>query len=412
MNKTTTSALFFLMIAGLSGCSTIKSAHNWIIDIQRPTVKSDAEEYRKIFEEGRRAELQLDFEKAATKYEDLIRHGNRYGEYGLAKLQLNWYSYYPGYKEEAIRYFLDCARRSCKENRSGYRTDYFQDSDMDSAFSVAAMTELAVVAEQDSLVVDQVDIAKSLRRSMFNIVTPNVSEWAHTMKTNMLAVENYKDIIFAVEFAGQGSEYVRALKWDEIEKAFVDGNPVYNPTPRGGGQARPGGFPYSVIRFERSPKSSLFKYDFEVRLNGSSTFDEDERIKSALRRQLTREYQHENPYVDINDVGTSISWNHVETTITGSVVAMSMKSSVVRMEYTDVPVNDGTIGHGKLVFRLGGSDMVDAIDYVTRNIKKLVNRPDIPTDGGQRRPPPDAFYKVRGQHMTEDGLLEIEFDAL
>ncbi len=393
MNDLMRVATFLLAVVALSGCSTIKSMHDRIIDLQRPTIVRNTDEFIRMFEDGRRAEFKGDIWEADYMYRQLINRGCHYGEYGRAKFL---YTHGLDY-DEAVRCFLACASHS--SNRSDFRTE----SDMDLAFSVAATYELVDVANHYR----RPDLAKVFRGKASDLVRKhmNVAWWAHTMKTNADARVIYKDVISAVESCRSIDEYARELEWDEISKAFIrEGGVVPGGAVRMKSQ-------WSEVSFNREPGPAI-KYNFEYRME-EDTSEVVDWIRSVIRDRVRKEFKNNNPNVNVVDIGISFpSWEQSGKTITGSVVAVSMKSGVVRMEYFDEPVNDGTIGHGKLVVRLGGSDMVDAIDYVTKNIKKLVNRPDIPTDGGQRRPPPDAFYKVRGQHMTEDGLLEIEFDAL
>ena len=371
-------ALFFLAVAALSGC----------IDMgMHPRKDLVGIEYVRMFEEGRRYELNEQSESgnaanilhAVKTYECLIKQGSRYGEYGLAKLLYGWDDY-----EESVKYFLWCAKRS------SYTSDLFPDSAMDSAFSAAAMAELASIAEHD-----RPDVAASLRRTMSDVVTPEVRAWAYTMKTNAVSRKIYRNVISAIESCRQSREYVKVLEWSEISSVFINGG-----EPEGGKSVRLPKSSYSVVRFVKIPGAAS-QYDFEVRLNGNNTFEADKRVESAIRRHLVEEFLAENPHDSADDVRISRrSWDHSGETIKGSVVAM--KVSAVRLEYDD------TTGRGKIAVRLDGRNVSAAKEWALKNIEDLASGKNIVLVAG-KPPPPGACYKVGNERMTDDGLLEIEF---
>ena len=375
-------SLFLMSVAVLSGC----------IDMDmRPPKDPVVIEHVRMFEEGRRYELHEHNESnnsanilhAVETYESLIKKGSRYGEYGLARLLYSWDDY-----EEAVKYFLMCAKRS------SYTSDLFPDSVMDSAFSAAAMAELASIAEHD-----RPDVADSLRRTMSDVVTPEVRAWAYTMKTNAVSEKIYRNVISAIESCRQSREYVKVLEWSEISSAF------FNEGASGGGRPiRLLKSSYSVVRFVKIPGVTS-QYDFEVRLDGNNnTFDADKMVESAIRRHLVEEFLAENPHDSADDVRISRrSWDHFGSTIKGSVVAM--KVSAVRLEYDD------TTGRGKIAVRLDGRNVSAAKEWALKNIGELAAGKNIVLVAG-RPPPPGARYKAGSERMTEDGLLEIEFTVL
>lgn len=372
-----------LLIVVLSGCSTFKSAHDWVIDIQRPTPMKGQEKYITMFEEGRRTEFEGNIRKADDIYRQLVRQGNRYGEYGLAKLLSSWDDY-----EESVKYFLRCAKRSSYA-RSSYDSELFPDSAMDLAFSAAAMAELAKIAEHD-----RPDIADSLRRTMSDVVTPEVMAWAHAMKTNDVTEKIYMNVISAVESCRQSREYVKVKEWSEIRAVFIN-----EDAPGGGSVVLPKSS-YSVVRFVKVPSATI-QYDFEVRLDGNNTFDADKRVEAAIRRHLVEEFLAENPYDSADDVRISRHyWNHSGATINGSVVAM--KVSAVRLEY-----NDET-GCGTIAVRLDGRNVSAAREWALKNIGELASGKNIVLVAG-RPPPPGACYKALSERETDDGMLEIKF---
>lgn len=382
------SALFLLAVAIVSGCSTIESARSWVRDSQRPQEGAEALEYRKLFEAGRRSEFKGDIRIASDTYGWLIGRGNRYGEYGLAKLLHSWN---PGC-DEAIKYFLNCAKRS------SHTSDLFPDSAMDSAFSAAAMVELSEIAISDH---DRQDIADSLQRTMSGIVTQEVRAWADEMDADSETKEIYKDIISAVRSCEHGREYVKVLKWSEISKAFVNGAAA--ETTQGGANAVcQTKSSYSVLSFVKN-MDAPFQYDFEVQLSGGDTLEAADKVRSAIRRQLVKEFRDANPHDSVSDIRTSFpSWRQLRSTIKGSAVAM--KVSAVRLEY------DQLTKHGKIAVRLDGRNVDAARKWAIENIEELATGKNIVLVAGNL-PPPGAQYRIGSERTTDDGLLEIEFSA-
>ena len=391
MNKLMRIALFLLMSIVLSGCLT---------DNTRPDPNGpEALKFKMEFEEGRLAEYSLTNDRkrydnirfASEKYEDLIKSGSRYGEYGLAKLLQNWY---PEHEEDTVKYLITCAKRS------SYTSDMFPDSAMDSAFSVAAMAQLSDIATAKH---DRQDIADSLRRMMSKVVTEEVRAWADTMKTNTVSAKIYEDVISAVESDYQSSGYVKVLSWDEISKILVNGDAVDGSPAGGGGMCRSKPS-YSVVRFVKSlDAASQCQYDFEIQLTGNDTFDAAAKARSAMRCQLVKEFRTAHPSLSVDDIGLSYPfWNHSGSTIKGTVVAKFMKVSVMRLEYDDAT------GFGKITVRLGDSDVVAAKKLAIDNIEELATRKNIVNVVG-KRPPKGARYKTTNEQTTKDGLLEIEF---
>ena len=90
-------ALFLLAAVALSGCIS-----------DSPEDGAVVLPYSKLFEAGRRAESKGNIKIAEDTYGWLIGRDNRYGEYGLAMLQLRRGSSCG----EAVKYLLACAKRS------------------------------------------------------------------------------------------------------------------------------------------------------------------------------------------------------------------------------------------------------------------------------------------------------------
>ena len=378
------SALFLLMVVVFSGCV-----------IQRPSEGGGDLEYQKLFEDARRSESMGDSQIAGDTYEWLIGRGSRYGEYGLAKLLLR--------KETssrvAKRYLISCAKRS------SHTSKFFPDTEMDSAFSVAAMAELANIAE---LELERPDIADALRNMMARVATPQVRYWAKRMASASDSdfANIYKDIIGAVESCRASSNYIKDVKWTEITEVFLGGenHPIAvshegsTPTPM-----PPKTPQYSVVKFVKTPDTKC-QYDFEVRLEGNGTFETTEKVRTAIRRQLVNEFLLANPNSCIDDIRTAfLSWNQSEMTITGSVVVM--KVTAVRIEY------DAVTRRGKIAVRLDGRDIDAARKWAIGNIEELATGKNIPLVVGQP-PQPGASFKIGNERMTEEGLLEIEFHTL
>lgn len=365
------------MVAVLSGC---------VSDNQRPSEGAEDLQYRQLFEAGRRAEAKGDIRIAGDTYGWLIGRGSRYGEYGLAMLQLRRE---PG-SIEAAKYLIACAKRS------SHTSSLFPDSAMDSAFSIAAMTKLADLAISEH---DRPDVAASLRSTMADVVTPEVRAWAREKKADADSAAIYRDVISAVESCRQNREYVKVFKWAEISDVFTSAGNADGTQ----GEGRSGGAPkssYSVVKFVKTPGATC-QYDFEVRLNGNGTFELAEKIRSEIRRQLVKEFLAANPNDGVSDVRTTfLAWNQMESTINGSAVVM--KVSAVRLEY------DEATGRGKIAVRLDGRDVGAARKWAIENIEELATGKNIALVAGMP-PPAGAHYRTGNERKTDDGLLEIEF---
>lgn len=383
------SALFLLAVAVLSGCSTVESIRTSIRDSQRPQEGAEALKHRKLFEAGRRAESRGDVKIAGDTYGWLIKVGNRYGEYGLAMLILRRE---PG-SREAVKNLISCAKRS------SHTSDMFPDSAMDSAFSIAALAKLADIAVSEH---DRHDIAVSLRSMMSDLVTQEVRAWANEMKANSYSAVIYKDIIFAVESCRRDSGYVKSLKWSEINNVFVDSSAALSDdqTPPQKARAPSNSNPYLVEKFVKT-QGAACKYDFEIRLVVDGTFEAAEKVRSAIRRQLVKEFLLANPHTGVDDVRISfLSWNQQNSVIMGT--AAVMKVSAVRLEY------DGLTHRGKIAVRLDGRDVPAARKWALENVGELATGKNVVLVAG-KAPPPGASFSVGNERMTEDGLLEIEF---
>lgn len=379
------SAQFLLAVILLSGCETIQSIRNDIRDRQRPQEGAEDLQYKQLFEAGRRSEAKGDIRIAGDTYSWLIGRGSRYGEYGLAMLLLRRESG----SHEAVKNLISCAKRS------SHTSDMFPDSAMDSAFSVAAIAKLADIAASEH---DRHDIAALLHSMAGDIVTPQVRAWAAKKKADAGAAAIYRDIISAVESSRQSGKYVKALKWTEIGDVFMNGPVVHSPGHEAEKRKAESG--YFVVSFVKTSDAAC-RYDFEIRLSGDGTFEATEKVRSAIRRQLMKEFLASNPHDSADDVRISfLSWKQLESTIKGS--AAVMKVSVVRLEY------DATTRRGKIAARLDGRDMAAAREWAVENIKELATSKNVVLVAG-KPPPPGAAYMTGHERMTEDGLLEIEF---
>lgn len=184
-------ALFLLAVVALSGCIS-NSLEDGAVVLQ----------YRKLFEAGRRAESKCNVKIAEDTYGWLIGRDNRYGEYGLAMLQLR-----RGYDcGEAEKYLLACAKRS------------INDSAMDAAFSAAAMVKLSDVAASKH---HRPDVAALFHNMAFHIITPQVRAWVEEMEADADSAAIYGDVISAVESSRESCEHAKAFTWDEISKVFL-----------------------------------------------------------------------------------------------------------------------------------------------------------------------------------------------
>ena len=399
MNNQVVSTIIFLAITMLSGCSTLESMRTWIIGIQTSDWDAESLKYEKEFEEGRLAEYSLadghdqydNIAFASQKYNELIECSNRYGEYGRARLLRKWY--WPEYEEDVVKYLISCAERSSNTSR------FYPDSVMDSAFSVAAMFELADIARDEY---DKGDIANWLYSEMSRtVMNKDIRGWVCSKKGNSVSKKIYEDIISAVESKHQVSGLVKKYTWNEVRNALIEnqicdipGSVRQKPLPK---------MSYEVVRFVKVPRA-VCQYDFEAQLFGSNTFDAIDKVKSALRRQLVNDFRAAHPSFSVNDVGISFpSWSQSGSTITGSVVAKALKLEVVRREYSK---DSG--GQGKVICRLGDNDVAAAEKLAIDNIESIASRHNILNVVGDQ-PPKGARYKVIKSRETDDGLFEIEF---
>ena len=196
-------ALFLLVVAVPLGCSIICGC-------QRPPEGAEVL-HGKYFEAGRRSESKGNIKIAGDSYDYLIKCGSFYGEYGLAVLLLRRESG----SRDAVKHLLSCAQRTSDMSA------LFPVSVEETAFSVAAMAKLSDIAVSE---LDRPDIAAWLRSTMSDIVTPQVRAWAKEKKADADSSSIYGDIISAVESSRQSREYVRAFKWTEISKIFMNGD--------------------------------------------------------------------------------------------------------------------------------------------------------------------------------------------
>lgn len=365
-------ALFLLVVVASLGCTIICGC-------QRPPEDGAVELYRKYFEAGRRSEIKGNLKIAGDSYDYLIKCGSFYGEYGLAQLQLRRE---PG-SIEAVKHLLSCAQRTSDIS------NLFPVSVEETAFSVAAMAKLSDIAVSEH---DRTDVAEWLRSRMSDAITQNVRDWAWRMKADADSATIYKDILFAVESCRPSRRYVKTFKWDEVSKVLKDG---------GRQGSLPSSHPsYKVVKFNKV-QGATYRYDFEVRLSGNGTFDVTDKVKSAIRRQLMKEFLAANGYDGADNVRISFPfWRQQESAIVGSVVAFKM--SVVRGEY------DEATGRGKIVVRLDGRDMKAAREWTRENIAELVADKNVTLVAG-KSPPPGAHYKIGSERITQDALLEVEF---
>lgn len=390
MNDLMRVATFLLAVVALSGCSTIKSMHDRIIDLQRPTIVRNTDEFIRMFEDGRRAEFKGDIRDADYMYRQLINRGCRYGEYGRAKLLYGGFD-----NNESVKCFLACAKHSiCK-------SDFSSDSAMDSAFSVAARCELADIADQN----ERSDIANALRQDAYDRkreLNMDIMKWVDTVNANPDTRAIYKDVISAVEFCRPPSEYTKKLTWEDIRNAFIRGGdvaPVESVRPERA---------WTEVRNEKVSDTPL-RYEFVYHLKDEHRPGVGNWIKSTIRSQIRMEFLDKDSHTDDLAIWFPV-WNKQGSTITGSVVAASMKLSVERLEYDSQPVHDGTTGHGKIIIQIGGKDLDEAKKFAIQNIEELASRKNIANVVG-KPPPPGARYKTCGEKV-ENGLLEIEFDTL
>lgn len=380
MTKLMKTALFLLMPIVLSGCLT---------DDETPPDPNGPEEEknRTSFEVGRRAECTGDVRTAEEKYRQLVGKGSFYGDYGLAMLLLRRE---PG-SREAVELLLSCAKRASNA------TEKFPLREYESAFSAAAMVELAKIAELEH---GRPDIAESLQSAILGVITPEDRELIEKKKVSADFKRNYEGLVSAVEYSRQNHGYPKPVNWPKISEMFKK---VGQHVPSVGGEpGHPPGRAYKVVKFDKV-QGATCQYDFEVRLAANGTFDVTDEVKSALRRQLVKEFLAANGPDSVNDVRTSFaSWRQQESTIIGSVVAFKM--SVARGEY------DEATGRGKIIVRLDGRDMKAARKWVRENIAELVADKNVTLVAG-KPPPPGAHYKIGSERMTEDGLLEVEFNT-
>ena len=192
-------APFLLTIVASMGCVS-DSQENGAVELR----------YKRLFEVGRLAEYEGNVKIAEDTYGWLIECGSHYGDYGLAMLLLRLY---PERKEDAVRHFLACAKRS------GHTFDSSPGTAMALAFSAAAMAKLSDIAVSEY---GRLDVADSLRCMLSRIVTDEVMAWVEVMRVDVDSATIYADIISAVESNRQVVGCVKVLKWDEISMVLLN----------------------------------------------------------------------------------------------------------------------------------------------------------------------------------------------
>lgn len=400
MGKVKIAVALLLIACVLSGCQELESMRKAVIDSQRPSNGVQAMEFKSKFEEGRDAEYRGDIPTATEKYEYLAGLGCCYGQYGLANLLLKHYTDYDEYAAELL---IDCVVK-----RANNALDFYSDTDMDSAFSVAAMSKLAEIARDEDIKVwdgnVEIPIAELLYKKMYEVASRNdVITWAETNKENDASAKIFEDIIAEVGLAireYRKFNFIKDIGWEKISKAFITGYDV-DRNHFGMPQSRP----YLVTRFVKVDNADAkLQYEFEVKLLGNNAYGAGEKFRSAKERDLRREFLAMHPSFSVNDVGISFpSWSQSGSTITGSVVAKALKLEVVRREYSK---DSG--GQGKVICRLGDNDVAAAEKLAIDNIESIASRHNILNVVGDQ-PPKGAQYTVIKSGKTEDGLFEIEF---
>lgn len=404
MGKVKIAVALLLIACVLSGCQELESMRKAVIDSQRPSNGVQAMEFKSKFEEGRDAEYRGDIPTATEKYEYLAGLGCCYGQYGLANLLLKHYTDYDEYAAELL---IDCVVK-----RANNALDFYSNTDMDSAFSVAAMSKLAEIARDEDIKVRdgnvEIPIAELLYKKMYEVASRNdVITWAETNKENDASAKIFEDIIAEVGLAireYRKFNFIKDIGWEKISKAFITGYDV-DRNPFGKGESRlPQSRPYSVTRFVKVDNADAkLQYEFEVKLLGNNAYGAGEKFRSAKERDLRREFLAMHPSFSVNDVGISFpSWSQSGSTITGSVVAKALKFEVVGREYNKIT------GKGKVGVRLGDNDVVAAEKLAIENIEAIATRHNILNVAGDL-PPKGAQYTVIKSGTTEDGLFEIEF---
>ena len=262
------------------------------------------------------------------------------------------------------------------------------------------MSKLAEIAISEH---DRDDVAASLRAKMYDIITPQVRAWAAEQKADSELASIYFDIITAVEYARPVSEYVKEFKWTELGEIFM---PEPNPTDKAGSGGRENSPPakpdYTVVKFVKAQDADC-RYDFEVHLSSDNSIELMDKVKSAIRRMLVKEFLSAHPTFSVNDIGISYPfWDHSGATIKGIVIANTMRMEVVRREYIK------ETGKGTVVVRFGDSDVAAATKLALENIEAIASRHNILNVVGSS-PPKDARYEVVKSRKTDDGLFEIEF---
>ena len=195
---------------------------------------------------------------------------------------------------------------------------------------------------------------------------------------------------------------MKSFKWPEISEVFVGGPASMTDGQPPAQMSNPSSAPnqYSVEKFVKSHDAAC-KYDFEVKLVGDGTFEAAEKVRSAIRRQLVKEFLSANPHTGVDDVRISfLSWNQLKSAIKGTAVVV--KVSAVRLEY------DGLTRRGKIAVRLDGRDVSAARKWALENVGELATGKNVVLVAG-KAPPTGASFSVGNERMTEDGLLEIEF---
>ena len=145
-----------------------------------------------------------------------------------------------------------------------------------------------------------------------------------------------------------------------------------------------------------------FEYDFVLRSNGGGKLKlvDYERIRSAFRTAIINTYCVKHPEANPRSLVTDFS----RYTMGGDCV--KGRVSVLTIEVKTV-FYDAAKRKGRISAKIGANQLEDVRRFVRSRIEELATRSNIVIEGDSL--PAGAIFYTGNEHLSENGLLEVEF---
>lgn len=159
---------------------------------------------------------------------------------------------------------------------------------------------------------------------------------------------------------------------------------------------------YEIDKFERE-QGDEFAYSFELTANNPLSFGEVEKIKRELRQSILEDYRM--AFGSRN--GISLQADFPEFSISKNRIvgkAVIMQLSVQSLTY------DADHSKGVIRVKMGAYSFEEVRRIVRRNIENIVRDKNIALATGEI--PPETRFCIGNERVTDEGIMEIEFEAL